>query len=64
MFLLLDKILPLDSCFTKLFISERDTVSPVRFELRIVSMAFKYGRIPAVSKAHLLEFYGIRHLRD
>ena len=34
------------------------------FELRIVSMTFKYGRIPAVSKTHLLEFYGIRHLRD
>ena len=29
-----------------------------------VSMAFKYGPIPAVSKVHLLEFYGIRHLRD
>ena len=25
---------------------------------------FKCGRIPAVSKAHLLEFYGIWHLRD
>ena len=24
----------------------------------------KNGRIPAVSKAHLLEFYGVRHLRD
>ena len=34
------------------------------FELRIVSMGFKNGRIPAVSKAHLLEFYGVRHLRD
>ena len=27
-------------------------------------MGFKNGRIPAVSKAHLLEFYGVRHLRD
>ena len=34
------------------------------FELRIVSMGFKNGRIAAVSKAHLLEFYGVRHLRD
>ena len=28
------------------------------------SMGFKYDRIPVVSKAHLLEFYGVRHLRD
>ena len=28
------------------------------------SMGFKYGCIPAVSKAHLLECYGVRHLRD
>ena len=27
-------------------------------------MGFKYGRKPAVSKARLLEFYGIRLLRD
>ena len=27
-------------------------------------MGFKYGRIPAVSKPHLLEFYGTWHLRD
>ena len=26
------------------------------FELRIASMGFKYGRIPAVSNTHLLEF--------
>ena len=25
---------------------------------------FKNDRIPAVSKAHLLEFYGVRHVRD
>ena len=34
---------------------------------RIVSMGFNNGLIPAaaaVSKAHLLEFYGVRHVRD
>ena len=42
------KLSPLKGCFTR--------HSFTCFELRIVSMGFKNGRIPAVSKAHLLEF--------
>ena len=35
-----------------------------QFHRPVWSFGFKYRRIPAVSKAHLLEFYGIWHLRD
>ena len=40
------------------------TIGFTCFELRIVSMGFNYGRIPAVFKVYLLEFYGIWLLRD
>ena len=56
------KLWPLDSCFTELFSSNRDTVSPV-WSFGLLTWD-KNGRILAVSKAHLRDFYGVRHLRD
>ena len=53
-FWLSSKLSPLNGSFTELFSSKRDTVSHV----------LSLGLIAWDSKAHLLEFYGVQHLRD
>ena len=54
---------PLNGCFTELFSSKRDTVSPVLI-FGLLAWDSKMAAYQQFLKHSLLEFYGVRHLRD
>ena len=54
---------PLNRCFTELFSSKRDTVSPVLI-FGLLAWDSKMAAYQQFLKHSLLEFYGVRHLRD
>ena len=57
------KLSPLNGCFTELFGSKRDTVSPISI-FGLLAWDSKIAAYQQFLKHILLEFYGVRHLRD
>ena len=57
------KLSPLNGCFTELFSSKRDTVSPVLI-FGLLAWDSKMTAYQQFLKHSLLEFYEVRHLRD